>query len=272
MNNPLNITLVQANLHWQNIAANLQHFTTLVAPVQQTDLIVLPEMFSTGFSMNAEAFAETMDGTAIQWMLQTARAKNCHLTGSLIITEDGQYFNRLVWATPDGKLYTYDKRHLFSLTDEPHVFTAGSKRLIVNINGWNICPMVCYDLRFPVWARNGINPDTGLPYYDVLLYVANWPERRSHAWKSLLVARAIENQSYTIGVNRIGDDGTGMPHSGDTMAIDALGATLYHKAKTEDVYTVTLAYDALQQTRTQLPFLKDADSYELSGKQKIKSH
>lgn len=268
----LRVTLVQANLHWEDITANLQHFTALLATVAETDLIVLPEMFSTGFSMNANAVAETMDGSAIQWMLQTARSKNCHITGSLIITEGGDYFNRLVWATPDGKLQTYDKRHLFSLTDEPRIFTAGTNRLIVNLKGWNICPLVCYDLRFPVWARNGINPDTGLPYYDVLLYVANWPERRSHAWKSLLVARAIENQCYTIGVNRVGNDGTGMPHSGDSMAIDALGATLYHKAKAEDVYTVTLAYDVLQQTRTQLSFLKDADSFELSGKQKIKSH
>lgn len=268
----LRVTLVQANLQWEDIAANLQHFTALLAPVQQTHLIVLPEMFSSGFSMNAKAIAETMDGTAVQWMKGIAAQKQCAVTGSLIIAEDGHYYNRLVWATPEGKLYTYDKHHLFSLTDEPHIFTAGTNRLMVNLHGWNICPMVCYDLRFPVWARNGINTDTGLPYYDVLLYVANWPERRSHAWKSLLVARAIENQCYTIGVNRVGNDGTGMPHSGDSMAIDALGATLYHKAKIEEVHTVILQHDALLQTRRHLPFLKDADSFELSGKQKIKSH
>lgn len=268
MNSNLNVTLVQANLNWENIAANLQHFTALLAPVQQTDLIVLPEMFSTGFSMNAAALAEPMDGSAVQWMKELATQKQCAITGSLIITEGGNYFNRLVWVMPDGKLHTYDKRHLFSLTDEPRIFTAGTNRLIVNLNGWNICPLVCYDLRFPVWARNTINPDTGLPYYDVLLYVANWPERRSHAWKSLLVARAIENQCYTIGVNRIGDDGTGMPHSGDSMVIDALGATLYHKAKTEDVHTITLDYTNLQHTRQQLPFLKDADTFTLNTKLK----
>lgn len=272
MNKNLRITLIQSNLHWENIAANLTMFSDKIAAVNQTDLIVLPEMFSTGFSMNAEAMAETIDGTAVQWMKSVAGNKNCVVCGSLLIKEGDKFYNRLVWMQPDGQYELYDKRHLFSLSTEPQIFTAGSERLIVTLKGWKICPLVCYDLRFPVWARNSIKTETGKPAYDLLLFVANWPEQRSFAWKSLLVARAIENQAYVAGVNRVGPDNAGINHSGDSIVVDAVGTTLYTKPHNEDVFTLELDYEALQKIRERLPFLKSADEFELNSKKKIKSH
>ncbi|HLP53211.1 MAG TPA: amidohydrolase [Chitinophagales bacterium] len=271
MNN-LRISLIQSYLHWENIPANLAMFSEKIDTLQPTDLIILPEMFSTGFSMNAQQLAEEMHGQSVQWMQKIARQKQCAVTGSLIITEEDSYYNRLVWVNPDGSVQTYDKRHLFSLSDEPKVFSPGSERLIVELKGWKICPLVCYDLRFPVWSRNGLNSETGEPQYDLLVYVANWPERRSHAWKSLLTARAIENQSYVVGVNRVGADASGINHTGDSMVIDALGKTIYHKADEEDIFTCELSYEELKKLRSQLPFLKDADAFVLNVKQKIKSH
>jgi|ERR1043165_451454 predicted amidohydrolase len=267
----LRVTLIQTNLDWENIPGNLQMFSEKIAKVGETDLIILPEMFSTGFSMNAKKVAEDMQGSAVEWMKKTAAEKKCAVTGSLTIVDDGKYFNRLLWVTPVGEVLTYDKRHLFSLSDEPRIFSQGNERLIVDLNGWKICPLVCYDLRFPVWARNGLD-ENRKSLYDVLIYVANWPERRNHAWKSLLIARAIENQCYTVGVNRVGTDSIGNNHSGDSMVIDALGATLYHKANEADVVTVELDHTALKNTREQLSFLKDADSFVLNPKSKIKSH
>jgi omega-amidase len=272
MSDNLRITLIQTSLHWENIPVNLKMFTDKIAAIEKTDLIILPEMFSTGFSMNAEALAEDMNGPAVQWMKRTAEAKGCVLCGSLLIKEGDQFFNRLVWMQPDGAFELYDKRHLFSLSTEPQIFTAGSERLIVTLKGWKICPMVCYDLRFPVWSRNTINAETDKPAYDLLVYVANWPEQRNFAWKSLLVARAIENQAYVAGVNRIGQDITGINHSGDTMVLDAVGSTLYTKEHTEDIFTLELDFEALQKIRERLPFLKSADEFELNNKKKIKSH
>ena len=270
--NNLRITLIQTNLHWENIAANLDMFSEKIAAVGETDLIILPETFSTGFSMNAKLLAEEMSGSAVEWMKKTAAEKNCAVTGSLMLREEGKYYNRLVWVYPNGELLTYDKRHLFSLSDEPKIFSPGNERLIVELNGWKICPLVCYDLRFPVWARNGLTGEDRTPAYDLLLYVANWPERRYHAWKSLLIARGIENQCYVAGVNRVGKDCNDFSHSGDSMVVDALGKILYHKAHEEDVFTIELSYETLKEVREQLSFLKDADDFVLNPKLKIKSH
>lgn len=266
MNN-LQITLIQSNLHWENIRANLDMFSEKINAIKQpTDLIVLPEMFSTGFSMQAGELAETMDGTAIQWMRKTAAEKNCVITGSLIITEEGRYYNRLVWMRADGTFETYNKRHLFSLSGEEKTYTAGREKIVVELNGWRICPLICYDLRFPVWSRNRSAE------YDVLLYVANWPERRVQAWKYLLIARAIENQSYCIGLNRVGNDGNDTYHSGDSMAVDALGNVLYHQQHNEGVTTIELDYDELKKTRNTFRFLNDADDFIIDPKGKIKGH
>jgi omega-amidase len=264
----LRVTLIQSTLHWENISANLEMFSKRIDAIQQTDLIVLPETFTTGFSMNPK-FAETMDGTAVEWMRKTAREKNCVICGSLMIEEDGKFYNRLIWMQADGEFQTYDKRHLFYISDEPKFFTAGEERLIVELNGWKICPLICYDLRFPVWARNHHSP---LASYDLLLYVANWPERRNVAWKSLLPARAIENQAYVIGVNRVGVDEKNISHTGDSMVVDALGKTLYHKEHEEDIFTIELNYEELKNVREQLPFLNDADDFVMNPKLKIKSH
>lgn len=290
MKSPLRITLVQSNLHWQDIDANLHMFSEKLTGVSDADLIVLPEMFTTGFSMAAEQLAEEMEGKSVQWMRELAKEKNAVVTGSLIIKvpsssdrAEGEvvwlYYNRLIWMKPDGKYLTYDKRHLFNLSGEEKVYTAGTEKWIVELNGWKICPLICYDLRFPVWSRNAPHPNPpqrGGPTeegpYDVLLYVANWPERRIQAWKYLLIARAIENQCYTIGLNRVGNDGNDIYHSGDSMAVDALGNIIYHKEHIEDITTIELNYEELHKLRESLPFLKDADSFEINPKAKFKSH
>lgn len=262
----LRVTLVQANLQWEDIPANLEMFSEKLTAVSETDVIILPEMFSTGFSMNARKLAEDMDGTAVQWMKKTAAGKNCVVTGSIMIKEEGRFYNRLFWVQPDGNYVCYDKRHLFSLTGEETVFTPGDEKIVVEWRDWKICPLICYDLRFPVWSRNKSAE------YDLLLYVANWPERRSYPWKQLLVARAIENQSYVVGVNRVGNDGNDVYHSGDSMAVDALGNIMYHKVDEEDVYTITISKPAQEKTREQFQFLRDADDFELNPKAKFKSH
>lgn len=269
----LSITLIQANIHWEDISANLEMFASKINSIQQpTDLIILPEMFSTGFSMNAGKIAEdAANSKAIEWMAKMARAKNCVITGSLMLREKRKFFNRLIWMPPDGDFQTYDKRHLFSYAEEDKVYTAGEEKLIVQLKGWRIYPLVCYDLRFPVWARNTMSR-SNLPAYDVLIYVANWPQRRIQAWKYLLIARAIENQSYAVGVNRVGNDGNDIYYSGDSMILDALGNILYHKAEEEDVCTIVLDYAELQRVRDNFRFLRDADSFALNQKPKIASH
>ncbi len=240
-------------------------------------VIILPEMFSTGFSMNPSLLAEEMDGPSIAWMKRIAAANKMIVTGSLIIkeneiTEDNKtgnplYFNRLIWMLPNGQFAYYDKRHLFAFAGENKHYTAGSKRLIASVNGWRINLQVCYDLRFPVWARQAITSlptqEVQNPEYDVLIYVANWPERRIHAWRSLLIARAIENQCYVIGVNRVGNDGNNIYHSGNSMVVDAMGEVLYEKEHDEDIHTITLSKDKLLEIRNKLPFLKDADHFSI---------
>ncbi len=231
----------------------------ITAISKSTQIAVLPEMFSTGFSMNAEKLAETIDGETVQWMKKISSSKKIILTGSVIIEENGNYFNRLIWVLPDGKLGWYDKRHRFAYANEDQHYSPGKKRLITSVNGWKINLIVCYDLRFPVWSRQQKNQD-GLEY-DVLICVANWPERRNHAWKTLLPARAIENQCYVVGVNRVGEDGNKIFYSGDSMVVDPLGEILYSKKNDEDVFTIELNKSHLEAVRKKIPFWKDADRF-----------
>jgi len=287
---PLTITLIQPDLRWEDKAANLERLGARIDAIEgKTNLVILPEMFSTGFSMRPEALAEPMNGPSVAWMQQTAARKKIILTGSLIIEEKGRYFNRLIWMLPNGQYGTYDKRHRFAYAGEHEHYTAGHKRLIASVNGWKVNLLVCYDLRFPVWSRqqlqgpfeppestepsasdqalplpgNGNSPAAPEPEYDLLVYVANWPERRSHAWKTLLQARAIENQAYVVGVNRVGNDGNNIYHSGDSMIIDPLGEVLYHAPKEESIFTSTLQPEKLEEVRTRFPFWQDADRFTI---------
>jgi predicted amidohydrolase len=259
----LTITLIQPKLVWENKEANLQMLEEKINSIQEkTQLVILPEMFSTGFSMKTELLAEKMDGITVQWMKRIAAQKKIILTGSVIIEEEGQYFNRLLWMLPNGHIGIYDKRHLFAFGKEDQHYTGGNKRFIASVNGFRLNLLVCYDLRFPVWSRQQMLSNSDAEY-DVLVYVANWPERRNTAWKTLLQARAIENQCYTIGVNRVGEDGNGIYHSGDTMVVGPLGEIIYHKEHEEDIFTVTLEKEKLEQVRKSLPFLKDADKFSI---------
>ena len=279
MNQPLTITIIQTNLQWEDKTANLQMLEQKIHSIKEkTEIVVLPEMFSTGFSMNPETLAETMEGETVEWMKRIAAGNKIILTGSVIIADAGQtgtvrpcYYNRLIWMLPNGQYGIYDKRHLFAFAGEDEHYTAGTKRLIASVKGWKINLQVCYDLRFPVWSRqtspsNSLSKGEGeiaSPEYDLLIYVANWPERRSTAWKTLLQARAIENQCYVVGVNRVGIDGNDINHSGDSMIIDSLGGILYHKKEDEDIFTITLGKDHLQTVREKFPFWKDADNFTI---------
>ena len=261
---PLTITLVQTNLHWENKAANLLMLEQKIKAIEErTEIVVLPEMFSTGFSMNATALGEDMDGETISWMKRVASENKIILTGSIIIKENEQIYNRLIWMLPNGEYGVYDKRHLFGFGNETEHYTAGNKRLIASVKGWKINLQICYDLRFPVWARQNA-ADKNDAEYDVLIYVANWPERRSHAWKTLLCARAIENQCYVVGVNRVGDDGNKIYHSGNSMIIDPLGQVLYHNADEEEIFTLALDKEKLNEVRSKFPFLKDGDNFNIN--------
>jgi predicted amidohydrolase len=259
MNSHLRVTLVQAEVAWQDPAANRRSLAACFRGLAgHTDLVVLPEMFSTGFSMEAEAHAEDMDGPTVGWMREEAAACGCVVTGSLIVRDGNRYFNRLVWARPDGTLEHYDKRHLFRMAEEHRHYTAGTQRLVVEWKGWRVCPLVCYDLRFPVWSR-------GRNDYDLLLYVANWPERRAGAWAALLKARAIENLSYVVGVNRVGRDGNGASYAGDSVALDFLGQPLSSEGGGRRVETVVLDRESLEAWRRSFPAHLDADSFELTA-------
>jgi len=264
----LSFTLMQANLQWEHKGANLSMLEERIRRMTEpTEIVILPEMFSTGFSMKPEILAETMEGETVQWMRKMAKEKKIVLTGSFIceekINDKKVYHNRLVWMLPNGEYGTYDKRHCFAFAGEDEHYTAGKKRLIASVNGWKINLQICYDLRFPVWSRQE-QAKAGEPEYDVLIYVANWPERRSHAWKTLLQARAIENQCYVIGVNRVGTDGNNIHHSGDSMVVDALGEILYTKNEVEDTFTITLDKTSLNNTRAKFPFLRDADHFMIT--------
>ena len=256
--NSLRVTSIQSNLVWENKEENLKMFSQKIASISESvDLIVLPEMFTTGFSMQPEKFAEPMTGNTVNWLKEKAKEKNCVITGSFICEEGGNYFNRLVWMRADGTCSVYDKRHLFSMGDENNHYKAGTKKIIEEINGWKICPLICYDLRFPVWARNTNN-------YDVLIYIANWPERRAHPWKTLLLARAIENQCYVVGVNRVGSDGNDMYHSGDSSIINAKGEVISKTQSHEEcTETVILSYKELVEFRKAFPVMNDADKFSI---------
>ena len=264
----LTITTIQSHLIWEDKAANLRMLEQKIVGIEEkTEIVVLPEMFNTGFSMRPEALAETMDGESVEWMKRVSRKNGIVLTGSIMIEEEGNYYNRLIWMLPNGQYGHYDKRHLFAFGEEDKHYSPGNKRLIASVKGWKINLLVCYDLRFPVWARQvplsfgrGVG---GEVEYEVLIYVANWPERRSHAWKTLLCARAIENQCYVVGVNRVGNDGKNVYHSGNSLVIDPLGQVLYHMADEEDVNTITLQKELLEEVRSKFPFWKDADSFNI---------
>jgi omega-amidase len=254
----LKITFFQASLEWENISGNLARFSKKLEGVrEETDLIVLPEMFNTGFSMRAAALAEPMEGYSMAWMAEWAKKKDCPLAGSLIIEERKQYFNRFIWMSPDGSFVYYDKRHLFRMAGEDRYFSAGNQRLVVEHRGWRFCPLVCYDLRFPVWSRNKND-------YDVLIFVANWPESRRTAWKVLLQARAVENQAYVIGVNRVGEDGSGNSYAGDSAVYSPAGELISRTAPFEEkAETVTLSRIELDTLREKFAVKLDADRFEI---------
>jgi predicted amidohydrolase len=262
----LNISVIQPDIVWEDKEANLKQYEEYISGIKEPrEVVVLPEMFSTGFSMQPELLAEKMNGETVEWMKKIASSKKIILTGSVIIEDpstnpqgDKKYYNRLIWMLPNGDYGIYDKRHLFAYANEHNHYSSGNKRLIAQVKGWKINLLVCYDLRFPNWAKQ---PTAG--EYDVLIYVANRPERRITALKTLLRARAIENQCYVIGANRVGDDGNNIHYSGESMIIDPLGEILYHKANEEDVFTYTLQKEKLDQAREKFPFWRDADSFEI---------
>jgi omega-amidase len=257
----LRVSLVQADLAWHDREANLRRFDGLLRPLAgQTDLIVLPEMFTTGFTMAAAEVAEPANGPTVEWMRARAAELGAALTGSVVTHEGGRYFNRLVWMSADGRPTFYDKRHLFRMAREHEHYSAGDRRVVVGLGAWKVRPLVCYDLRFPVWSRNRIGRDEG---YDLLIYVANWPERRRHAWRSLLPARAIENLSYCVGVNRVGRDGHDIPYAGDSAAFDHLGQPLLSEWAGEGVHTATLDRSSLLAFRERFPAQLDADEFSL---------
>jgi len=260
----LTVTTIQSNLIWEDKAANRAMLQQQIDSIpDKTEIVILPEMFTTGFSMQPERLAEKMDGETIEWMKMLSNKNSIVLTGSVMIEENGKFYNRLLWVLPNGQLGYYDKRHLFAYAEEDQHYSPGKKRLIASVKGWKINLQVCYDLRFPVWARQSFDSDQDNAEYDVLIYVANWPERRSHAWKTLLCARAIENQCYVIGVNRVGDDGKNIHYSGNSLVIDPMGQVLYHMAEEEDINTITLSKEKLEEARTKFPFLHDADDFTI---------
>jgi omega-amidase len=264
----LTVTIIQTKLFWENKHANLRMLEEKINSIpEKTEIVVLPEMFSTGFSMKPEELAETMEGETVSWMKEMAAKNAVILTGSVTINEEGKYFNRLIWMLPNGQYGFYDKRHLFGFAHEDEHYHPGAKRLIASVKGWKINLQVCYDLRFPVWARQQVKimDEEMLPEFDLLIYVANWPERRSHAWKTLLCARAIENQCYVVGVNRVGKDGNDIYHSGNSMVIDPLGEVLYHNPDDEDIFTLTLEKEHLDNVRAKFPFWKDGDLFRIEG-------
>ncbi len=250
----LSITTIQADLHWEDKEQNLKMFEKYIESIQEsTDLIILPEMFSTGFSMRAEELAENMNETTVQWMKNIAIRKNAAITGSIIIKDGSHYYNRLIWTEPNGLVMHYDKRHLFGMGDENKHYSSGQSKLIVDYKGWKINLNICYDLRFPVWLRNSkVDP------YDLLVFVANWPEKRIEHWDALLRARAIENQCYVVGVNRTGMDGNSIHHTGNTSVIHPFGNILYSSSDAEH-NTILLSKHELELNRRQFPFLRDAD-------------
>jgi omega-amidase len=255
----LTISAIQTHLYWEDKIANLKMFEEKIFSIPgKTEIVILPEMFSTGFSMRPEGLAEKMEGPTMTWMKKMAALQSIVLTGSLIIEDQGKYYNRLIWMLPDGTYGQYDKRHLFAYGGENQKYSPGSSRLVASVKGWKILLQVCYDLRFPVWSRLSSQGE-----YDLLINVANWPERRSGAWKILLQARAIENQCYVAGLNRVGLDGNQIVHSGDSMIIDPAGEILDHRFMDEAIISCTLQKERVEEVRTKFPFWKDADHFKI---------
>ena len=255
----LNVCIIQSSLQWENHQANLNRFEEKIDQVKAgTELVVLPEMFTTGFSMNPIQLAEDMNGQTVAWMKRIANEKRIILTGSIIIKENEQFYNRLIWMLPNGEFGIYDKHHLFSYAEEDKHFSAGNKRLITSVKGIKINTQICYDLRFPVWSRLAAENE-----YDVLMYVANWPERRNHAWKTLLQARAIENQCYIIACNCVGKDGNEINYSGDSCIINPLGEILVSKEYEEDFLYYSIQKSDIESVRNQFPFAKDKDNFTI---------
>lgn len=253
----LHVAIIQYTIHWEDAAANRAYLDTACFNNPQftsCDLIVLPEMFTTGFSKSAAELAEPTDGPTITWMINWAKKLQLTVIGSLIIEDNGKHFNRLIVVDQNGLRASYDKKHLFSYGGEGKQFTSGNERLTFDLHGWSICPLICYDLRFPVWSRN-------TDHYDLLIYIANWPATRVHHWRQLLIARAIENQSYTVGVNRIGIDGYGLEYSGSSLAVSYDGTTHADLADKAEVAILTFSKSAQQDYRKKLPFLQDQDSF-----------
>jgi predicted amidohydrolase len=254
------VTLIQSDLAWENIGANLALFDAKIDAARPgADLIILPEMFTTGFSMNAAALAEPMKGQAVTWLRAKAKQRKACIMGSLMIRERRRCYNRLVWAWPDGRMTLYDKKHLFAFAGEDKVYTAGRSRITLQIKGWRIRPFICYDLRFPIWTRN-LNLE-----YDLAIFVANWPASRSAHWQTLLKARAIENQAYVIGVNRVGKDGRALDHDGHSALIAPTGEVLFEQKNKEIVHTVTLARGPLDDYRQRFPVWRDGDAQMLKS-------
>ena len=253
----MKIALIQSSLFWENPKANRNYFEEKINTItEKVDLIVLPEMFTTGFTMNPEIVFETMEGETIQWLKSLAKAKNIAITGSLVIKENGNFYNRLVFIFPSGEIKVFNKRHLFTLAFEDESYTSGREKLIVEYLGWKICPLICYDLRFPVFSRNTEN-------YDLLIYVANWPKTRINAWDILLKARSVENLCYTIGVNRVGFDDNNFEYVGHSQAVDFLGNYILEPQENEGVFIVELNKEKLIENRNKLGFLNDRDAFEL---------
>ena len=264
MKGGLKVAIIQYDIVWENPSANRQKIELLLSTIHQNDvdLIILPEMFTTGFSMNTENIFEVMGGTSVQWMKQIAEEKKAVITGSIIIKENDLYYNRLLWVRPDHNVEWYYKRHLFTLAKEHHYFTQGSKRQIFELQDqqgevWRICPLICYDLRFPVWSRNN-------EAYDLLIYVANFPEKRNWAWTQLLISRAIENQAYVVGVNRIGSDGVDISYIGNSVILDYEGKTLAAAKNEEKPIFYSIDKHNLNKYRRAYQFLNDQDSFEIN--------
>lgn len=259
MTDELKITIVQTNIHWENKNENMEMFSHIIRDMtQHTDLVILPEMFSTGFSMQPALLYEHINGPTVRWMSEIAREHNAVVTGSIIISEKNKFLNRLIWMPPDGNLKYYDKSHLFRMGEENQKYSAGNRKLITNWKGWRFRPLICYDLRFPVWSRNRND-------YDMLIYVANWPEARRKVWKTLLVARAMENQAYVVGVNRVGIDGRDISYSGDSLIVDPRGNIVSEiKEYDESVKTVSLSLNELISFREKFPVHLDADDFRIN--------
>jgi predicted amidohydrolase len=258
MREPLFVAGIQSSLFWENPLKNRAYFEEKIQSIPSTiDVIILPEMFTSGFTMNAKKVAEKMDGISISWMQKMASEKNCAIVGSLVVEEKNRFYNRLIFMHPSGKIDFYDKHHTFTLAGEDKSYTSGNSKTIIEFKGWKICGLICYDLRFPVWARNSEN-------YDLLLYVANWPVTRIKAWDTLLKARAIENMSYVIGVNRIGEDESGYKYCGNSLIIDYLGTQISDLQHNEEgIILAKINKKDQENTREKLGFLKDMDSFSI---------